>query len=100
MESSKVSAKEKSEKNKYMLQKIKSDYFLQSLFNILLQKKSFEIIKYNKKAQKRLDIKIDDYKEYCLKYSSIELEIIPVKNKYNEEFINIYGEDKKYYHIF
>ena len=42
---------------------------------------------------------INDYKEYSEKYSSIEIEIKPVNNKYGK-FINIKDEDKIYYHIY
>ena len=50
---------------------------------------------------KRIDITINDYKEYFEKnYSSIEIEIKPV-NGSNGKFINIKkNEDKKYYHIY
>ena len=77
--------------------KIKSDYFLQLLFNNLSKRKSLEIIKYNKKIKERINISIKDYKEYSELYSSIEIEIIPVKNKYGK-FINYKNEDKKYFH--
>ena len=36
---------------------------------------------------------------FCEKYSSVELEIIPVPSHYCK-FININGEDKKYFHIY
>jgi len=38
---------------KNIFQKLKSDYFLQILFNKLLKKKSLEIIKYNKNIKKK-----------------------------------------------
>ena len=60
--------------------------------------KLLEIIKYNKKLQKRLNININNYIEYSQLYSSIEIEIKPVENKYGQ-FINILDEDK-YYHIY
>ena len=78
---------------------IKADFFLQKLFNNLKTKKLLNIVKYNKKIKKRINIKINDYKEYSEKYSSIEIEIKPVKNKYGQ-FINFKDEDKKYYHIY
>ena len=60
-----------------------------------------------------MNIDINDYKKYSEKYSSIkieikpmkdyyekiEIEIIPIKNKYGP-FINIKEKDKKYYHIY
>jgi len=57
------------------------------------------MIKYNKNIMKRINIIIDNYKEYCEKYSSIKIEIKPVNNKYSK-FININSEDEKYYHIY
>ena len=53
------------------------------------------IVKYNKKLQNRLNLSIEDYKEY----SSIEIELKLVNNKYGK-FINNPDKDKKYYHIF
>ena len=44
---------------------------------------------------KRLEININDYK----KYSSIEIEIKPVNNKYGK-FININDNEEIYYHIY
>ena len=84
-------------KNKYM--KIKSDYFLQKLFNNIQKKISLEIIKYNINIQKRLNININNYKNFSELYSSIELEIIPIQNEYGS-FINIKEEDKNYFHIY
>ena len=61
---------------------------------ICLKKISLKTIKYNKSIQKRIDININHYKDYSEKYSSIELEIIPMKEKYGK-YINIKEEDKK-----
>ena len=41
------------------LKNIKSNYFIQNLFDYLLRKKGLEIIKYNKKSQKKLNISIN-----------------------------------------
>ena len=54
---------------------------------------------YNKRIQKRIDININHYKAYSEKYSSIELDIIPMKGECGK-FINITVEDKKYFHIY
>ena len=82
------------------LKNLKSDYFIQMFFGYMTELKSLEIIRYNKSIQKRIKIDINNYREYSEKYSSIEIEIIPMKNMY-DEFINIDGEkDKKYYHIY
>ena len=78
---------------------IKSDYFLQKLFNYLIKKKSLDIIKYNNNIKKRLFININDYKEYSNVFSSIEIEIKISHSKYGK-FINVKREDKVYYHIY
>ena len=95
-------SKEKTELNKMkskdIFKSLKSDYFLQKLFNNLLKNKSLDIVKYNKTIKERINISIKDYKEYSEIYSSIEIEIKPVKNKYGK-FINM-NEDEIYYHIY
>ena len=86
-------------KSKNKLIKIRCNYFLEKLFNILEKKKSLDLIKYNKKLKKRINININDYKEYLEIYSSIEIEINPMINKFGK-FINIKDEDSIYYHIY
>ena len=56
------------------------------------------IIKFNKNIKNRIDVGVKDYKECSEKYSSIEIEIIPINNKYGK-FINI-KEEEIYYHIY
>ena len=80
-------------------EKIKSDYFLQKLYDNMTKKKKLEIVKYNKRIQNRLNLDVKDYKEYSETYSSIEIEIIPTKGKYGK-FINIKENDELYYHIY
>ena len=79
---------------------IKSKYILKQIFDNLKINKSFQIIKYNKKLQNRLNININDY-IYCSEtYTKIELEIIPKKKIYGE-FINIFNkDDESYFHIY
>ena len=84
-------------KNKFI--NLKSDYFLRKLFDNLLKKKLLDIIKYNNNLKDRINININNYKEYSETYSSIELDIIPVKGE-SGKFINIKEEDKKYFHIY
>ena len=64
-----------------------------------MKKKSLDIIKYNKNIKERINISIKDYKKYSEIYSSIEIEIKPVNNKYGK-FINIDKENEIYYHIY
>ena len=82
------------------LDNLKSDYFIQKFFDNINKKKSLEIIKNNKKLQKRLKVDLTNYKNYSELYSSIEIEIKPVIKKYGQ-FINIEKDNKKkYYHIY
>ena len=103
MKSSSEFSKEKIGLNKIeskdILKKLKCKYILQILFNNLFKKKSLEIIKYNKDLKNRISISVKDYKEYSEMYSSIEIEIKPVNNKFGK-FINMNENDKKYYHIY
>ena len=99
MDSKSISKENKDELNsKNYFKNLKSDYFLRKVFEYIKRNKSLAITKCNKKMQNRLNINIKDYKEYSEIYSSIEIEIIPIKNGCGE-FINIEG-DKSYYHIY
>ena len=86
-------------KSKDIFENLKGNYILKKIFDNLKRKKSLEIMKYNENIKKRINLNINDYKEYSEIYSSIEIEIIPVKNKYGK-FININEENKSYYHIY
>ena len=72
---------------------------MRKLFGIMQKRISLKIIKYNINIQKRMNININNYKDFFEKFSSIELEIIPIQNEYGP-FINIKEEDKKYFHIY
>ena len=78
---------------------LKSDYFLQKLFNNLLKNKALNIVKYNTNIKNRINISIKDYKKYSEIYSTIEIEIKPVNNEYGK-FININKENEIYFHIY
>ena len=79
--------------------KLKSNFILKKIFNIMNKNKLLLIVKYNKKLQNRLNLSIKDYKEYSELYSPIEIELKLVDNKYGY-FINILYKDKEYYHIY
>ena len=81
------------------LRNVKSHYIIQKLFEYMTERKSLETIRYNKSIQKRIDININHYKAFSETKTSIELDIIPMKDEYGE-FINIKEEDKKYFHIY
>ena len=99
--SSKIKAQEKSKliNSINKLNDLKSDYFIQKIFDYINKKKSLEIIRCNKNIQKRMNININNYKEYSEKYSSIEIEIKPMNNKYGP-FISIQADKEEYYHIY
>ena len=83
-------------------EKIKSDYFLQKLYDNTTKNKKLEIAKYNKKIQNRINLSVKDYKKYSETFTPIEIEIIPTKGKYGK-FININENDendKLNYHIY
>ena len=103
MKNEELEIKEKDEmkllKSKDKFGNLKCDYFLRNLFNNLERKKTLNMVKFNKNMKKRIKKNIKDYKEFSEKYSSIEIEIKPVNNKYGK-FININEEEEKYYHIY
>ena len=82
-----------------LLKNIKSNFILKKFFDYIHKKRRLETIRYNKTIQKRINININDYKDYSEKYSLIEIEIKPMKNKYGR-CINIKKEDEEYYHIY
>ena len=81
------------------LKNVKSHYIIKKFFEYMTERKSLETIRYNKSIQKRINININHYKAYSEKYSSIELDIIPMKGEYGK-FINVNENDKKYFHIY
>ena len=98
MNSKNISKNEQLKESK-LFKNLKSDFILKKIINIIKKNKSLEIFKYNKQLQKRLNININNYKEYSQLYSSIEIELKLVDNKYGR-FINISYEEKEYYHIY
>ena len=83
-------------KSKVDFENLKSNFIFKKILEYMKKNKSLEIIKYNKKLQKRLNISINDYKEY---YLSIEIELKIIENGF-DKFINIPDKDKEYYHIY
>ena len=54
----------KVEINNYF-QDINSKYILKHILNFLPKKKQLELVKYSKVYQRKLDICVNDYKEFC-----------------------------------
>ena len=84
---------------KILFESIKSNFILKKIMNIINKKKLLEIVKINKKLLKKLDLNINDYKEFTQLYSSIEIELNIEGNKYGK-FINITDKLKEYFHIY
>ena len=87
-------------KIKAYLKLVKSKFILKQIFKNLKRNKILQITKYNKNMQKKIDLTFNDFKEYPKKYSNIEIEIIPIENKYGK-YINIINKsDEAYFNIF
>ena len=104
MESSINTSKENNKENESakpnpIIENIKSRYILSKIYNNMTKKKKLEIVKYNKRIQNRINLSVNDYKEYSETFTPIEIEIIPTKDKC-DKFINIDKNDKLYYHIY
>jgi len=67
-----------------LLINIRSKYITKRIFSYLKQSKLLSIMQYNKKYQKLMNIKLEDYKNEFFK---IEIEVIPKENSYGK-FIN------------
>ena len=78
------------------LKNIDSDDILKKIVDNMSKIRLLKIIEYNKLFQEKLNIGIDDYKQY---YKGIKIELI-TNNKNRNYFINIKEEDKPYYHIY
>ena len=79
--------------------KIKSKFIMKKIFTNMKEIKKLDIIRFNKKLQKRLNLSINDYIKYSQKYSTIKIELKLADNKYGK-FINIPDKEKEYYHIY
>ena len=93
--------KQKSNENKSSnkFKNVKSNYIFKKIYDNLSKKKLLEIIKYNNKLNKRLNLTINDYKDFCEKFSSIEIEIISSQNLLGK-YINIDEDKGIYYHLY
>ena len=94
-----ISNNGKFKQTKSVINNIKSNITLKKIINFMNKKKSLDIMKYNKKLQKKLNLSINSYIEYSHLYSSIEIELKFSYNIYGK-FINILYEEKECYHIY
>ena len=81
--------------NRNLLKKINNKYILKQIFDYLKQSKYLEIIKYSKMIQNRLNININNYKEYL----QTEIEIIPKVIGITNTFINISNKKNCYFYF-
>ena len=94
-------SKENNENNSMCkLDNIKSKLILRKIFDILCREDLLRIVKYNKKLQNKLNLKIKDFEEGLKYYSLIEFELKIKKDEFGK-FINVLNEkDKHFYHIY
>ena len=79
------------------LNNIRSKYILKQIFNCSSNNRKLHLINYSRYYQDKLDIGIEDYKNFFLK---IEIEIIPINIRDMNYFINIPENDRNFYHIY
>ena len=89
-------------KSKLDILDIKSNFIIKIIFSYMQRNKQLEIIRYNKKAQNRFDLSLNDFKEYSQLYSTIKIELKLTDNEKNKyrKFINISQSNKKYIHVY
>ena len=91
----------KQTKSKNYFENLKSNIMLKKILAYIKRNSSLEIMKYNKKLQKRLNLSFNDYKDYSQLYTPMELELKLVNYKNNDnKFINISDDNMKCYHIY
>ena len=74
-----------------ILKNVKSKYILIEILEHLNEKKLLEIALYNNYIKQKMNININNYKEYSEKFSSIIIELKPYKNG---TFINLKKKKK------
>ena len=62
-------------KSKVNLNNLKSIVILKKILSYITKNETLNILRYNKKLQKRLNLSINDYKDYSQLYSPIEIEL-------------------------
>ena len=87
------------EKKKSKLENLKSVFIIKKIIEYTNFNRALKIIKYNKNIQKKFNFNLNTYKDYSYSKTPIEIEIKLAYNEY-AKFINISGEDMKYYHIY
>ena len=93
----KISEKKKNNLNK-SIDNIKCHYILQIIFNHLNERKYLQLVVNNKAIQNKLDMSIDNYKNY--KRIELEIELIKELKEEKNYFINLNDFDKSFYQIY
>ena len=93
----KISEKAKNNLNK-SIDNIKCKYILHIIFNHLNEKKYLQLISNNKTIQNKLDVSIDNFKNY--KRIEIEIELINELKEEKNYFINLNDVDISFYQIY
>ena len=80
-------------------QKIRSKYILKRILVHLEHKINLEIFRYNKKMQRKLDIRWEDYE---VEFSKLNIELTPVQNTCGKfiTYANINENSKRYIHSY
>jgi len=89
-------SEEISKKQKIYLEMIRSKYVLKKIFNYLKRNIFLQLLKKNKREQKKFNLSIKDYEEYPILYSDIVIELTPAENKFGK-FINFANKSEKKY---
>ena len=77
----------------FSLSNVKSKYITIQIVNLLCTKNLLNIFRYNKNYQNIFKKDINDYKTF---FSKIEIEIIPLENKFGY-FINVLSNEPHYH---
>ena len=77
MESSNKTSKENNKENESaklnpIIENIKSRFILSKIIDIMPKKKKLQIVRWNKKIQNRLNLSVQDYKQYSETFTPIE----------------------------
>ena len=82
------------ENNQSNLKNIKSKYILKQIIDNLQDKISLQLFKYSKEFQSRLELSLENYKEYC----KVEVEIFPKNFSHINKYFNPPNPDKTYFY--
>ena len=88
-----------SQDNKDLFKKIKSNYILKIIFSYT-KKVKYELVRYNKDAQKRLDLSINDYIHYYKEYNETVIDIVFDRKKSLKDKLIVFLINSNYSHVY